>query len=193
MAIVEYLIIFLTYQVRDRKEGYAVDKACKDLMILHRSGLFMLERIAYRERVREAVERDPEGTMSTIIDGASQNHCTIPHSGPGAPEFKDGIQQHLQGALTHGLGLWIYRTYPTVKKGSNLTIHVLLDQLRLWAIKHGRYPTTWYIQVDGGSENANKYVLATLEFLCAKRLVKTIFLTRLPVGHTHEDIDACFG
>ena len=58
----------------------------------------------------------------------------------------------------------------------------------------GNYPQVWYIQVDGGSENANKYVLAALEFLVLKRVVQRIILTsRLPVGHTHEDIDAYFG
>lgn len=32
-----------------------------------------------------------------------------------------------------------------------------------------------------------------LELLVAKRAVKTIYYTRLPTGHTHEDIDAIFG
>lgn len=31
---------------------------------------------------------------------------------------------------------------------------------------------------DGGSENANKYLFAALEFLVIKRLVKKILLTR---------------
>ena len=35
--------------------------------------------------------------------------------------------------------------------------------------------------------------MAALEFLTAKRLCKKKVLTRLPVGHTHEDIDGCFG
>jgi hypothetical protein len=49
------------------------------------------------------------------------------------------------------------------------------------------------MQIDGGPENANKYVLALCEFLVARRLTGAVFLTRLPVGHTHEDIDARFG
>ena len=32
-----------------------------------------------------------------------------------------------------------------------------------------------------------------LELLVSKKIAKTIVLTRLPVGHTHEDIDALFG
>jgi hypothetical protein len=45
----------------------------------------------------------------------------------------------------------------------------------------------------GGGDNANKTVLGFCEYLVAKRLVGKLVLTRLPVGHTHEDIDAVFG
>lgn len=47
-------------------------------------------------------------------------------------------------------------------------------------------------QVDGGSENTAKAALAICELLVAKRLTRKIVLTRLLVGHTHEDIDAIF-
>ena len=47
--------------------------------------------------------------------------------------------------------------------------------------------------MDGGSENANKFVLATLEALVAKRMSRVIYYTRLPKGHTHDDMDAIFG
>lgn len=59
----------------------------------------------------------------------------------------------------------------------------------------GRLPDTLFVQVDGGPENANKLVLAVLSYLVAKRVggVQKIGLTRLPVGHTHEDVDAIFG
>lgn len=59
----------------------------------------------------------------------------------------------------------------------------------------GRLPPTLYVQIDGGPENANKLVLAVLSFLVAKRVggLEQIVLTRLPVGHTHEDIDGIFG
>ena len=36
-------------------------------------------------------------------------------------------------------------------------------------------------------------MIVWLELLVAKRLVTEIFFTRLPVGHTHEDIDGMFG
>ena len=54
-------------------------------------------------------------------------------------------------------------------------------------------PDTIYHQVDGGSENTAKTSLALCEFLVAKRLTRKVVLSRLPVGHTHEDIDSSFG
>ena len=36
------------------------------------------------------------------------------------------------------------------------------------------------------------HVIAILEWLVSKRLARTIYFTRLPTGHTHEDIDAIF-
>ena len=96
--------------------------------------------------------------------------------------------------LTHGHGFTIYRSFPTVDTDADFTIFCLLSELEKWKDSHQQnFPQTWYIQIDGGSENANKYLLAALEYVVAKRLVQKIVLTRLPVGHTHEDIDACFG
>ena len=57
---------------------------------------------------------------------------------------------------------------------------------------HKRLPRKLYIQVDGGPENANKYVLSMLEVLTSKRVCKDIVITRLPTGHTHEDIGKYF-
>jgi hypothetical protein len=62
-------------------------------------------------------------------------------------------------------------------------------QLNSWALRHdGRFPEKLYAQLDGGSENANRYVLGFLELLVARKLVREVVFTRLPVGHTHEDI-----
>jgi hypothetical protein len=50
-----------------------------------------------------------------------------------------------------------------------------------------------FIQIDGGPENANKTMLALCELLIARGIIREkIVLCRLPVGHTHEDIDAVF-
>jgi len=68
-----------------------------------------------------------------------------------------------------------------------------LSQIEDWRNRHnGRYPEELFIQVDGGGENANQYVLGMLELLAIKRIVKCVIYSRLPTGHTHEDIDGVF-
>lgn len=53
-------------------------------------------------------------------------------------------------------------------------------------------PDTVYFQIDGGSENTAKAAIAICELLVARRVVKKLVLSRLPPGHTHEDIDQLF-
>ncbi len=72
-------------------------------------------------------------------------------------------------------------------------MYCILRTIENWREEHGKYPREIYIQTDGGSENANKALLGMLEYLVSKRVAESIIMTRLPVGHTHEDIDACFG
>ena len=54
-------------------------------------------------------------------------------------------------------------------------------------------PDIIYLQVDGGSENANKYMLGMLELLCVKRISKPTIYSRLPSFHSHNDHDVTFG
>jgi hypothetical protein len=72
-------------------------------------------------------------------------------------------------------------------------VYVILDQVERYVNTHGRFPRKMYVQIDGGAENANSTLVGWLQLLVAKQLIPEILLTRLPVGHTHEDIDALFG
>ncbi len=155
--------------------------------------LYSLLLFRYKERVNAALacNRTKERVMSVIIDGMDQNHCRVPYLGT-QNSFSTPIKQIITGIKEHGHGVTIYRTINTVKKGANLNIHCFLMQLEAWYARNQCYPEEIYIQADGGCENANAELLAYLELLVAKRMTKAIYFTRLPVGHTHEDIDACF-
>lgn len=126
-----------------------------------------------------------------------QNHCKLPHRANSQP-LQNSVTQHLQGVLEHGRSFTIYRSFEHVKHDRNLLIHCLLLQLED-RIADKRYngvlPPTLYIQIDGGPENCTKTLLGVLSLIIHRRLygVKEIVLTRLPVGHTHEDIDSRFG
>ena len=159
------------------------------LFALHRMST-MGERRKYYERRIEASMNSHLG-LSTIADGMQQNHCILPWYGntknPGLH-----IKQHLQGVLMHGHNMTVYRTFSNVGGGANLAIHTWLLSLEAYYKLHSKLPPILYHQIDGGSENTNITLLGICALLVASGLVKKVVLTRLPVGHTHEDIDGLF-
>ena len=56
----------------------------------------------------------------------------------------------------------------------------------------GVLPRKLYLQVDGGSENKNKWMISYLSLLVEVGMFDYIKMSFLPVGHTHEDIDQAF-
>ena len=82
----------------------------------------------------------------------------------------------------------MYRTVNTVKKGADLTIYCITKQLEEFKRRNNNYPDELLVQVDGGSENANQYVLAALELLVVKRVVKRVVYSRLPTGRVNVSI-----
>ena len=58
-----------------------------------------------------------------------------------------------------------------------------------WDAKDGVLPR---IQVDGGPENKNRWMLSYLSLLFEIGMFDLIKMFFLPVGHTHEDINQAF-
>jgi len=182
-------------RIRRCNEGRVIQEMCKQAHAIHRGGMFMRERLSYKARVYKSLVSLASGKpriMSIIIDGMDQSTCAVPHLGS-QDTFTKPLKQGITGVKEHGVGVTLYRTINTVKKGADLTIYCITKQLEKFYDRNKCYPDELYIQADGGAENANKYVLATLELLVAQRVVKKIVFSRLPTGHTHEDIDAIFG
>ena len=111
-----------------------------------------------------------EDICSASVDIMESVKIQLPCGG-GQNAFLHTIKSVLVGVLAHGRGLTIYRTIDTVHKCADLIVHVILSELYKWMILHGgRAPQIFYLEVDGGSENANQIVLAILELLAIKRL-----------------------
>jgi hypothetical protein len=181
-------------QLRRTSQDAEVHKRLREAHHLHRGGMFMLERQEYKRRASRAMTRENQlnpTVLSMIIDGMDQNHCKVPYMGS-QQVFDDPAKQSLTGVKEHGGGVTFYRTLDTITKGANLTIYIILDRLEKFRTTHGKYPEVLYLQVDGGCENANSHVLSMLELLVVKRMCREVYFTRLPTGHTHEDIDAVF-
>ena len=156
----------------------------------HRSA-YMGERMTYGCRRDQAIA-EPSKYLSIISDGMAQNHCQLPYLG-NQDTWATLFPQHFQGVLLHGRRMKMFRTFHTVRGCSSLQLHTLLLALDEIITLDDKLPDTVYLQIDGGPENIAKCVIAMCELLIARRLTKKIVLTRLLVGHTHEDIDSKFG
>lgn len=152
----------------------------------------MGERKSYAERRRLAQTR-PELYLSTIADGMAQLHCLLPYFA-NKMQINGHYKQHIQAVLNHGRNLVLYRSFNNNKNGANLGVHCwLLNLERCYLEEEKKLPDTIFAQIDGGPENSNWVMKGICELLVAKGLTKKVVLTRLPPGHTHEDIDGVFG
>jgi hypothetical protein len=160
----------------------------KRIYAFHRT-TYMGERLSYYDRrtLGETMQKD---YLSLICDGMAQHHCLLPWSA-NLTQLK-ALPHHIQGVILHGRRVFMYRTFHNVGNGANLQIHTLLKSLEAIWLEEGALPDTVFVQIDGGSENTAKAVLALCELLIYKKLCKRIVLTRLIPGHTHEDIDSKF-
>ena len=153
---------------------------------------YMAERAAYYSRRNEAIA-NPDWVMSVICDGMALTHSSLPHFA-NLCAGSCVLQQKIQGVLDHGREKFnIFLAMQSCPSGTNLAIHTFYLNLEEWREEKGHYPSKVYWQVDGGPENANTDVLAFCEYLVSQTPIEEVVLSRLPVGHTHEDIDARFG
>lgn len=103
----------------------------------------------------------------------------MPYFGSASAVFTKGLGQHIQGALVHGHGVSFYRPGPTLGKSANVTIYCLMREIEEWKARNNdQFPEVLYIQIDGGADNANKTLIAWCEYLVAKRMARTVLLTR---------------
>ena len=84
--------------------------------------------------------------------------------------------------------------FPTVKQNPDIIISLLHKHLynSFVANKTPRAPTL-YLQADNCyKENKNQYTLFYLALLIAWGWFDDVYMSFLPTGHTHEDIDRLF-
>ncbi|XP_061162249.1 uncharacterized protein LOC133171502 [Saccostrea echinata] len=92
----------------------------------------------------------------------------------------------VSGARKVGYGYFDLLQYP---HDSNLNLTVLLQTLLDYKGSMGR---EFHLQTDSASDNKNKIVLGFLGIMVHLGIFEECYLHMLPVGHTHEDIDAMF-
>ena len=96
--------------------------------------------------------------------------------------------------LRVGGGHWLYITDGRTKKGTTYKLtflfHTLVAERQA---RGGKLPPYLYLQLDSAGDNKSKTMARTMEFLVKQGIFLKIKVCFLPVGHTHEDIDAGFG
>ena len=141
--------------------------------------------------------------MSIIIDAMDANKCWIPHIACKSKHWdslgKDKkIASQYFGVIMHGVGTRVFMIDDdTCKKDGSLSatilVKVLCDEYERRKEQGVPWPHTLYLQMDNGPDNKNGCVFGLGELLVRIGLFKKVKYSFLPVGHTHEDIDASFG
>ena len=153
-----------------------------------------LERQLYY--IRRAKGVDPlVDAMSMIVDAADQRLYALPyfHVATHSSNKALRVPVHLMGVLVHGEAVHAHTYYENFKQGNNSTIEAIHSALVAKLARDGKLPGTLYLQLDNTSKQCKgRFLIGFLGYLVYKGLFKTIVLSFLPVGHTHEDIDQFF-
>ena len=162
---------------------------------LHRR-FFVNERVIQNLRVCEAMNNYAQ-IGSIVMDGMDSAKTCIPSyadlQGELVGMYKNFLKVKLTGVMIHGYNLNVFATFPWVRCGANLCASTLMHTLVKWQeglrLQGRELPRTLYLLVDGGSENVNKTLFALYAWLVTFDIFEEIYVTRLPVGHTHNDLD----
>jgi hypothetical protein len=160
----------------------------------HREWANVQER-AYWKQKQDLASTEPEKYISLSIDGTDKFPRGFPHFWEHSKGEKGmGLKLHTDIVCVHGAskGSYIYVADESIHSDPNLTVEVLYQSLRHEQEKRkGALPATLYLQLDNCiRENKNTVFMSYLAWLVERGVFRHIFLSFLPVGHTHFDCDA---
>ena len=152
------------------------------------------ERDSYYKRAGLGAT-DPKRYFSLIIDGSDNSQYWSPYfrekTSSTQSAWKVGL--HVMGAVVHGRRAYAYTILDTCPLGSNVTIDILHRVMKAELDRTGTLPRTMFLQLDNTTRQCkSKFVIAWLHYLIQVGIFDDIYVSFLPKGHTHEDIDQMF-
>ena len=130
--------------------------------------------------------------VSVAMDGADQSAHDLPKVVGRVPKDLQPWPQKLQCVIGHGALLCMFNVLNVVHAGANMALTCLMRAMQLMP-ESMQTMDTLYLQCDGGSENWNQSLFAVIDLLFDLYPgLKKVVVSRLPVGHTHIDIDRFF-
>lgn len=131
--------------------------------------------------------------LSMIIDGMDQEKTYLPYRWPLDKAIAGlmRLKTHLTGVFMHGQSpsCLLFVDFSDIPHDPNLICHVINQSL----LSLPQIPRHFHLQLDNTTrENKNWVVLTFLAVLILQGTFETVQVSFLPVGHTHEDIDAVF-
>ena len=169
-------------------------RAQQDLYYKHLEAQFK-DRINYWQLRAES--RNKQGQLTIIVDGMDQSKCCLPRHPCFKAKLFDNFQRprlHLSSAIAHGHFVAIFITEADLPKDANFSTECVACALNL-ASKSLHLPSTdVIIQCDNTSrELKNGHFLRFCAAAVSNQTVRTMGVSCLRTGHSHEDIDQLFG
>ena len=135
-----------------------------------------------------------------MFDAMDHTKCNVPHFKERPKEWagcKNKIRMQYGSFIVHGHGTYGVAWDERIKKDGDMwatcLLKLIFELYHEYKDKGMKWPETCYIQADNASDNKNKSMYALCQLLRDLGIFKKVKFCCLPVGHTHEDVDASFG
>lgn len=147
------------------------------------------------EPIREIMMSPIQRSATSFCPGNSEFHCNclVPYL----------HHQSFIGVIAHGRRTYGFAFLENVRSGTNAVIQAMHEVfMDIWSLD-GKLPHHLYLQVTNcclqswqldntSKQNKNRFLVGYCAFLVQCGLFKSVRVSFLPVGHTHEDIDRVF-
>lgn len=135
--------------------------------------------------------------LTVIVDGMDQGKCALPRHPSLKAKIFDGLQRprlHLSAAIAHGQAINLYLTESDVPKDSNYSMECVCCALQQASRTMNLAEVDLTIQCDNTTrELKNGHVLRLCAGLVSNGTVRSVAVSCLRAGHSHEDVDQLFG